>query len=129
MGKGVLIDTDVLIDYIKGLCELPKTQLYISEIVLYEFIRGTKDIAEAKKTIEESFAVLFHDNRVIGKAASIWVELRKDGKVLDDRDILIAATAIVNDLELLSRNVGHYRGLVRFGLKLFGGHENSFSER
>jgi len=118
MGEGVLVDTDVLIDYVKGLRELPLTQLYISEITLYEFVRGTKDVDEAKKAIEEGFVVLFHDNSVISKAAKIWVELRKDGRIVDDRDILIAATAIVNDIPLLTRNLKHYKRLEGFGLKV-----------
>ena len=42
MGSRILIDTDVLIDYVKGRCELP-IAVYISEITLYEFIRSCKD--------------------------------------------------------------------------------------
>ena len=55
MDQGVLIDTGVLVDYTKGLWELSEAQLYISEIVLYRFVMGTKNIIEAKKAIEEGF--------------------------------------------------------------------------
>gem|GEM_PF-3590547 len=41
MIERVLIDTDILIEYIKGRLELPKLPIYISEITLYEYIRGT----------------------------------------------------------------------------------------
>lgn len=50
MGKGVLVDTDVLIDFVKGHTDLPEEQVFITEITLYEFIRGTQDIPRAKKT-------------------------------------------------------------------------------
>ncbi len=119
MGEGVLIDTDVLIDYVKGLCDLPSARLYITEITLYEFIRGTKDVDKAKRTLEEGFIVLFHDNTVIATAAKIWVELKRSGEMLDDRDILIAATAIAKGLRLLTRNVRHYERLKKFGLVFF----------
>jgi predicted nucleic acid-binding protein len=53
MGKGILVDTDILIDYVKGATDLPKEPLFITEITLYEFIRGTKDISKAKRLLEE----------------------------------------------------------------------------
>lgn len=117
MGKGILIDTDILIDYVKGFYDLPPEQLYISEIVLYEFIRGTKDVDEAKKAIEDSFIVIFHNNEIISLASKIWIELRREGDTLDDRDLLIGATAITYGLKLLSRNIKHYKRLEKFGLE------------
>jgi len=62
MGEGILIDTDILIDFVKGKQELPNIRVFISEVTLYEFIRGTKDIPEAKSLIEEGFSILYHDN-------------------------------------------------------------------
>ncbi len=107
----------MLIDYVKGLCDLPSARLCITEITFYEFIRGTRDVDEAKRVLEEGFVVLFHDNRINTTAAKIWVELKRSGEVLDDRDILIAATAIAKDVPLLARNVKHYKRLERFGLR------------
>jgi len=117
VGEGILIDTDILIDYVRGLRDLPPKRLYITEIVLYEFIRGTDDVDEAKRVLEEGFIVLFHNNEIIAMAAKMWLELRRNGEMLDDRDILIAATAIVKGLQLLTRNVKHYKRLERFGLR------------
>ncbi len=71
MDKRILIDTDILIEYVKGNLELPYTQIFITEITLYEFIRGTKDIEKAKKILEEGFSVIFHDNAIIQKASKI----------------------------------------------------------
>ncbi|MEM4411903.1 MAG: hypothetical protein QXO66_03560, partial [Thermofilum sp.] len=62
MGSRVLVDTDYLIDYVRRRAELPEGQWFISEITLYEFTRGTRDPAEAKKLLEEEFTVIYHDN-------------------------------------------------------------------
>lgn len=120
MGKGVLIDTDVLIEYIKGRRELPSDPRFISEITLYEFIRGTKDSYEAKKLLEEDFIVIFHDNDILRNAAEMWKKLRSQGKLVDDRDLLIAATSISRDLPLLTGNSKHFERLKEFGLKFYG---------
>jgi hypothetical protein len=121
VGEGILVDTDVLIEYSKGLIELPYVPLYITEITLYEFIRGTKDINKAKKALEEGFIVLFHNNEAIKKASEIWIGLKKSGHLIDDRDLLIAAVAITNNLKLLTKNIRHFRKLEKFGLRLYAG--------
>lgn len=119
MGKRILVDTDVLIEYVKGLKELPVSQLFISEITLYEFIRGTREIGEAKKLLEEGFAVIYHNNSIVLKASEIWKYLKRKGMLIDDRDILIGATAISKNLPLLTNNVRHYERLKEFGLEFF----------
>ncbi len=119
MGEGILVDTDVLIDYTKGFIDLPKKQLYISEITLYEFIRGCKDVRKAKELLESAFIVVFHDNDVLVKASEIWIELRRIGELIDERDILIASVAISKNFKLLTRNVKHFKRLGRFGLKFY----------
>jgi predicted nucleic acid-binding protein len=120
MGEGVLVDTDVLIDYVKGTTDLPKEQLFITEITLYEFVRGTKDVSKAKKLLEEGFSVVFHNNSIIQKASEIWVEVKGRGEILDDRDILIGAVSAVKDLPLHTRNRRHYEGLEEFGVTFYG---------
>jgi len=120
MGKGVLVDTDVVIDYVRGSTELPGEPLFITEITLYEFVRGTKDIPKAKRLLEESFSVIFHDNPITQKASEIWVKVKGRGKILDDRDILIGAVSAVKNLPLLTRNRKHYDRLEEFGVIFYG---------
>jgi len=119
MGKGLLVDTDVLIDFIKGFAELPKEPLFITEITLYEFVRGSKDISKAKALLEEGFHVIFHENSIIKKASEIYAELKRKGEILDDRDILIAATSAAKALPLLTRNRKHYQKLKEFGVVFY----------
>jgi predicted nucleic acid-binding protein len=119
MGERVLIDTDVLIEYVKGKIDLPEDGIYyISEITLYEFIRGTKDPSKAKKILEEEFIVVWNDNRVIETASTIYRKLKEDGKLLSDADIIIASTAIVNRLKLWTLNRKHFERLKEFGLEI-----------
>jgi len=120
VGEGVLVDTDVLIDYVRGRRGLPEAVWYLSEITLYEFIRGSSDPGRAKELLEEEFIVLFHDNEVIRSAAAIWRVLKAQGALVEDRDLLIAATAISKGLPLLTGNTKHFARFKEFGLRLHG---------
>ena len=116
---GILIDTDKLIDIEKGVEELPIEDCYISIITVYEFIRGRADFLRAKSLLEELAGIIDLDNKVIVKATEIWRKLRKKGQIIDDRDLLIGATAIVYDLYLYTGNIKHFERLKRFGLKFY----------
>ncbi len=119
MGKGVLVDTDMLIDFVRGSADLPDEQLFITEITLYEFVRGSKDISKAKILLEEGFSVIFHDNPIIQKASEIWVEMKRRGKIIDDRDVLIGATSAAKNLPLLTHNRRHYERMKEFGVAFY----------
>ncbi|RLE85175.1 MAG: type II toxin-antitoxin system VapC family toxin [Thermoprotei archaeon] len=119
MGEGVLIDTDVLIDYVRGRRRLPEGICYISEITLYEFIRGTRDPREAKRLLEREFVVIYCDNEILELAAETWRKLRRKGVLIEDRDLIIGSTAIAKGLPLLTGNVKHFERLKEFGLKLY----------
>lgn len=120
MGKRVLIDTDILIDYYRRKLELnPEDIYYVSEITAYEFMRGTRNIEEAKEILEESFSIEWLNNRVMKKASEIWRDLKGKGQLVDDRDLMIGATAIERGFKLLTRNVAHYGKLRKYGLSLY----------
>lgn len=119
MGERVLLDTDYLIEYVKGNKLLPPADIYhISEITAYEFIRGTRDPKEAKRVLEEMFSIIWLDNEILELSASIWRDLRGEGEPLEDRDIIIGATAIARGIELLTLNAKHFRRLQKYGLKI-----------
>ncbi len=85
----------------------------------YEFIRGKVDPLRAKALLEEVCAVLPLDNRIIGRASEVWRELRRRGEIMDDRDLLIGVTAIVNDLPLWTGNRKHFDRLKGYGLRFW----------
>ena len=120
MVERVLIDTDRLIDFCRGKIELsPANAYFISEITVYEFIRGASDVKEAKKLLEESFAVIWVDNEILEKASLIWRDLRAKGRIIDDRDLIIGTTAIVKGLKLMTANFKHYERLREYGLSFY----------
>lgn len=115
----VLVDTDVVIEYIKGRLELGEGVFHISEVTLYELLRGFADVRKSKELLEEVFVVVWNDNAIITKAAEIYRELRRRGTTISDADIIIGATAIVKEMPLWTRNTRHFDPLKEFGLRLY----------
>jgi predicted nucleic acid-binding protein len=117
-----LIDTDVLINLInkKQLYKIIDKKVFITKINLIEVIRGVKEEkrVEIKEILEELFEILDLDNEVILKYSEIYNKLKKEGKLLDHADLLIASSAIVNNLILVTNNLKHFERLKEFGLKL-----------
>ncbi len=120
MGERVLVDTDILVDYYRERIDLPPGNIYyISTITLYEYTRGTRKPREAKKLLEESFIVAPLNNQVLLKSAEIWRNLKQRGALIDDRDLIIGATAITLNLKLYTKNTKHFKRLTEYGLQLF----------
>ena len=87
--------------------------LSLCPIVYYEVVRGFK-IAHATKKFEnflelcKSWEVLPFDMKVAQKSVEIYEELHK-GQQIEDNDIFIAATAIINDCILVTSNTRHFQ--------------------
>ncbi len=123
MGTGYLVDTSIAIYTLKGV--LPENAAsflapilnggclmsVISRIELLGFaFPDTNDELKAKKFIEDSTLLPLSD-----AVADQAIEIRKLHKIKLG-DTLIAATAMVNDLTLLTRNDADFRNIA--GLKL-----------
>lgn len=124
--RGVILDTDILIKLIKErkLSKILRSMdLYISFITLYEYLRGlkylNKDLQKEKEKLERSLTISWPDNKVIVKMSEIWFELRRKGALVDERDLLIGATAITHNLPLWTINEKHFTRLKYFNLKIF----------
>jgi len=124
--RGVILDTDVLIELIK---EKRLSQIiefidpHISFITLYEYLRGlkylNKGLKKEKEKIEESLTILWINNEILIKMSEIWFKLRKKGATIDERDLLIGTTAITYNLPLWTLNKKHFARLEEYGLKLY----------
>ena len=120
-----LIDTDIVISYLKNrqetvslIRQIKKPNLSTSIICVGEVVEGLtqEKVTFFIKAIQE--IEIFNLNlAVIIKFADIRRQLRKTGKLLDNFDILIAATCIVNDLILITGNHKHFNRVP--GLKIF----------
>ena len=119
----VLLDTDTLSFYIK---HYPKVvadaQNYLRQynfftfsiITRFEILRGLK--ANGATTGIKSFdflcsqnEVIELDDKIIVRAADVYADLYKRGLLILDADILIAATALVNNLPVVTNNESHFK--------------------
>ena len=118
-----LLDTDTLSEIMRGrdsnivqkAREYLRThgQFRISIITRYEILRGLK-AKQASRQI-----TLFEDrcrksilypliDDIIVKASDIYAYLYNQGLLISDADILIASTALVNNLTLITGNLEHF---------------------
>jgi predicted nucleic acid-binding protein len=117
MGKGYLIDTNVIIDYAAGrlpiggqalIAKLINAQPVISVISKIELL-GFKDVPETIVEFVSISEVLLLEDNVIGQT----IELRKSNR-MKLPDAIIAATAITHDLILVTRNEKDFAGIGGF---------------
>lgn len=55
-----------------------------------------------------TLGVLILDRPILDQASEIYALLRRRGKLIEDADLLIAATAVANDLCLVTNNTAHF---------------------
>ncbi|MDZ7962966.1 MAG: type II toxin-antitoxin system VapC family toxin [Aulosira sp. DedQUE10] len=127
MNQGqVILDTDILSAIMRqNPLVLPKAQAYLEQydkftfsiITRYEILRGLK-AKEANKQIQvfEQFCanniIILLTDEIIVQAADIYAELRKQGTPIGDADILIAASAMVNGMAVITNNQSHFRHII-----------------
>ena len=119
-----LLDTDTLSEIIKGrdLATQRSAQDYLrrfqrfqfSIITRYEILRGlmVKDAVAQVRAFEQQCpesTVLALSDEVVTEGAEIFATLRKRGEIISDADKLIAATALVHGLALITNNLEHFR--------------------
>ena len=117
-----LLDSNVIIDYlryeenvsrhIETMLDSADNVLSICPHVYYEVVRGFKILDGTKKlkaflALAESLEVLPFDFVAADKAVEIYLQLHK-GQTIEDNDIYIAATAIVNNCVLVTANTRHF---------------------
>ncbi len=115
--RRILVDTSVVIDHFRKkykekslLYELSKENtLFLSAISKFEFLVGTKSsqIRQTEKIIE-GFHILSFNSNVADVASNISKKLKSQNKIIEFRDIFIAATAIANNMPLSTLNVKHF---------------------
>jgi tRNA(fMet)-specific endonuclease VapC len=85
-----------------------------SVITRYEVLRGllakgaTAQLAAFDQLCATS-RVLPLTDPIIVRAASVYVDLHRRGELINDGDILIAATALVHGLAVVTNNEAHFR--------------------
>jgi len=107
------IDTSVIIDFLAGnekivslLKELAgKEEIKTTTITEYELL---KHQTELKTHVAEKFlsaiTVCPFDRAAARKAATLYRQLNKSGKMINENDLLIAGISLANDEPLLTRD-------------------------
>jgi predicted nucleic acid-binding protein len=123
----ILLDTSALSDVMRPTSQrLPAVarhavqylrsqgKLSFSEITCYEVLRGlyrkqaVKQLANFEVLCERS-EILGVDRDVLDRAARLWAEGQSRGIVVDDSDLIIAATSLTLGVPLVTANPMHFQ--------------------
>ena len=127
--RNVCIDTDVVIDYLRGKNKnqdilpaiIKKHGVYISPVSVYElyyggYYSGKLKPVDAVLAMMMPFDWTVEDSK---KAAQIHALLSKAGETLSVKDVLIAGQCLSRSIPLITRNIGHFKRIK--GLKVVDG--------
>lgn len=121
--KRCVLDTNIIMAFLKNDPKVVKRvseylehfdSLTINIISYYEILRGLKDLGNEEKLkrfdgfVEENELILIR-KETIHTAADIYAYLKKEGRLIEDADILIAFIAIVEGSVLITDNVKHFK--------------------
>ena len=116
--KGYLIDTNILIYYFAGIIpakenenleHILKTSFNVSIITKIEFLGWGKHTDEGYKKAKE-FISFAHTIFLNNKMANLTINIRRKNKIKLP-DAVIAATALSNNMILVTRNDKDFRGV------------------
>jgi tRNA(fMet)-specific endonuclease VapC len=114
--RRVIIDTSIFIEYFRKENK-QKTVLYhlaedgyllsTSSICYFEYLSGSKN-REFDKLLFDNIEVVEFSKEQAYKASEIYQELKKKNLLIEFRDILIAASAMVQKCPLVTLNHKHF---------------------
>ena len=119
-----LIDTDTLIYRLKNVGNVndnfvrnQNSVMQISVISYGQLIFGAESSSNREKNmkmvqaIKAIFPILNIDQKTMSCFGRIKASLREKGNTADDLDLLIAATAIINNLTLVTHNTKNFENI------------------
>lgn len=122
----MVVDTGIFIEHLRAKEKSATTlfsladepELFISAVSLYELYMGatTKDKVQDIVNITEGLTVLPFTDEVAIKASQIYHKLRTSNKIIEFRDIFIAATCLAFNLPIATLNKKHFKRIE--GLKI-----------
>jgi tRNA(fMet)-specific endonuclease VapC len=117
-----LVDSDWVVDWLLGvtkavrlLASLEREGLAISLVTygeVYEGIYYGRDSARSRRQFVNflrGISVVPLNRSVMQRFAIVRGDLRRQGLLIGDADLLIAATALHHDLTLITRNTSHFQ--------------------
>lgn len=121
--KSVCLDTDVLIDHLRGderatrkIEELEDAGSLLSTTTInaFELYYGAQKTGKREENVDavrrllSRLLVFDFGERAAERAGEIAAQLEEDGLTIGFRDVLIGATAIINNSEFLTKNIRHF---------------------
>ena len=123
----LVVDTNIFIEYLRATDKIntklysisSATRIYISSVTLYELLMGATNEQKRQDVslLVEDLIVLPFDDEVSIKASEIYHQLKEINKLIEFRDIFIAATCIVHYLPIMTTNKNHFSRIE--GLEIF----------
>lgn len=127
----VLLVTDILSELMKQHDPVVKqraetyfreqSQVALSALTCYQVLRWLREPLKTERL--KQFQVLLAEQivldvnlAIVDRAADLWIEARAGGRPREDIDLIIASTALVHDLTLVTGNAKHFEWID--GLKI-----------
>ena len=125
-----LIDTDIIIHSLKGnasvqrhISETASVPKAMSVVTYCELLYGAKRSAHPEKNastiyrLAEIFPIIGISRSIMESFADLKLSLEKQGRKLEDMDLLIASTALTLNLTLVTNNTKHYQRIKGLNLE------------
>ena len=119
-----LIDTNIIIYRLKNMgnvnanfLKYKNDDMFVSVISYGELVFGAKKSSAVEKNLQtveavkSIFPLIDVDADVMDVFGGIKAHTQKTGKVIDDMDLLIAASAISNKMTLVTHNTKHFENI------------------
>ena len=129
--SAVLLDTDIPSELLKQHpLVVHRVRAYLAEherlafsiITRYELLRGLK--AKQARAQEAAFdllcqasLILPRTDQVVDRAATLYGDLHRQGALLPDADLLIAATALDAQRTLVTNSLAHFQRVPNLGIE------------
>ena len=117
MDQRVCLDTDVIIDILNNqeraqrlINKIENYDIFITSINLFELLQREINLDKIE-LFRKKVDMLTFDELSSRKASLIFKELKKTGKLIDFRDLFIAAICIANNCELATFNKKHFENV------------------
>lgn len=114
----IIVDTDIIIDWLKDdkkitiFLERHRSEIKISIITILEVLDGARNKYEMRILSDELYKIspIFLDEQICNLARELFINFKLSIGI-SKYDALIAATCMIKEAKLLTRNIKHYQKL------------------